>query len=330
MDAARMSEVLVLSGAEIRRLMRPSDYLRAMDEAFRAGDRVKSAPPMHIEAIGGAFHAKGAAMLGDRPLVALKFNGNFPDNSARGLPTIQGALLLCDAVNGAVLAIMDSIEITLKRTAATTALAARHLARPESLTLAICGCGEQARAHVEALAALFRFERGYAWDKFPERAAALAAEMRSRHGFAFDAAASLGAATRGADIIVTCTTTDAPFLASEHVSPGAFVAAIGADNPHKSEITPALMARSKVVVDVLDQCLVMGDLHHAVAADAMTAAQVHADMAELTTGAKSGRASAGEIIVFDSTGTALQDVASAAIVYERARQSGRGVELSLA
>ena len=325
-----MSEVLVLSRADIARLMRPADYLRAVDEAFRAGDRVQAPPPMHIEAIGGAFHAKGAAMLGDRPLAALKLNGNFPDNPARGLPTIQGAILLCDATNGAVLAIMDSIEITLKRTAAATALAAHHLARPEASVLAICGCGDQARAQVEALAAWFRFERGFAWDKAPERATAFAAEMQAAHGFAFERAASLRAATRDAEIIVTCTTARAPFLDVEHVAPGAFIAAVGADNPHKVEIAPALMARAKVVVDVLDQCAIMGDLHHAIAAGAMTAADVHADLAGIVTGAKLGRERNDEIVVFDSTGTAIQDVASAALVYERAAKHGGCKRVQLA
>jgi ornithine cyclodeaminase/alanine dehydrogenase-like protein (mu-crystallin family) len=325
-----MSEVLVLSGAEIARLMRPADYLRAMDEAFRAGDCVRAPAPMHIEAIGGGFHAKGAAMLGERPLAALKLNGNFPDNSARGLRTIQGAILLCDAANGAVLAIMDSIEITLKRTAAATALAAHYLARPEASVLAICGCGEQARAQVEALAALFRFERGYAWDKSPERARAFATEMQVAHGFAFEVPPSLNVATRAADVIVTCTTARAPFLDVEHVSPGAFIAAIGADNPHKSEIAPVLMARAKVVTDVLSQCASMGDLHHAIEAGAMSANDVHAELADVVIDAKPGRTHADEIIVFDSTGTAIQDVASAAIIYQRALAANFGTRVTLA
>ncbi len=325
-----MSEVLVLSRADIARSMRPADYLRAVDEAFRAGDRVKAPPPMHIEAMGGGFHAKGAALLGDRPLAALKLNGNFPDNPARGLPTIQGAILLCDAANGAVLAIMDSIEITLRRMAAATALAAHHLTRPEATTLAVCGCGEQARAQVEALVALFRFKLGYAWDQAPERAAGFATEMQATHGFAFAAASSLEAAAGMADIIITCTTARAPFLHGEHVSPGAFVAAIGADNPHKSEITPALMARAKVVTDVTSQCAQMGDLHHAIAAGTMRLDQVHAELAEIVAGAKAGRTHDDEIFVFDSTGTAIQDVASAAIVFQRASAGNFGTRIALA
>src|SRR5262249_62103073 len=108
--------------------------------------------PMHIAVRDGGFHAKGASVALDRPYVAVKLNGNFPGNPRRnGLPAIQGALLLCDATDGSLLAIMDSIEITSRRTAATSALAARLLARPDSDCIAICGCGEQGRAHLPAL-----------------------------------------------------------------------------------------------------------------------------------------------------------------------------------
>ncbi|HET9231435.1 MAG TPA: ornithine cyclodeaminase family protein, partial [Vitreimonas sp.] len=264
----------------------------------------------------------------ERKLAALKLNGNFPGNPARGLPTIQGVILLCDADTGAVLAIMDSIEITLRRTAAATALAAKHLARRDADLLAVIGCGAQARAQVEALADVLPLKRGVAFDLDADRARDFAAEARSI--LPFEATHSLQDATRRAQVIVTCTTARAPFLDAPDVSPGAFIAAVGADNPEKSEIAPALMAKAAVVADVLAQCLVMGDLHHAVKAGAMTADQVRAELGEIIVGAKSGRAHDDEIVIFDSTGTAIQDVASAAVVYERARERGIGAEVELA
>jgi alanine dehydrogenase len=142
-------------------------------------------------------------------------------------------------------------------------------------------------------------------------------------------AGDLAAATRASDVIVTCTTASAPFLTPDHVAPGAFIAAVGADNPEKSEIAPALMARATVVADVLAQGLAMGDLRHAVAAGAMTAGDVHAELAELVSGAKPGRTDPEEITVFDSTGTAFQDVASAAVILERAQATGAGLRLDL-
>src|SRR5690349_16808733 len=127
-----MADTLILSRSDIAALMRPADYLAAVETGFRAlaEGRAQAPSPLAIPGQGGAFHAKGASLRLERPYAALKLNGNFPDNpSARGLPTIQGAILLCDGETGAVLAILDSIEITLRRTAAATALAARHLAR---------------------------------------------------------------------------------------------------------------------------------------------------------------------------------------------------------
>ncbi len=324
-----MSEpAIFLTRAEIAGLMAPGDYLDAVEAAFRAS--WVAPPPMHLHAIGGAFHAKGAVLLGARNLVALKLNGNFPGNPARGLPTIQGVIVLCDATNGAVLAIMDSIEITLRRTAAATALAARHLARREAGTIAMCGCGDQARAQVEALAPLFPFRRGFAWDKDWAKAERFSRDMSAALGFVFEPVEGLRDATAEADIIVTCTTSREPFLGEGDVSPGAFVAAVGADNPEKSEIAPALMARAKVVVDVMEQCVAMGDLHQAIEAGAMKAGDVHADLGEIVRRRRSGRERADEIIVFDSTGTAIQDVASAAMAYERAEARGVGARMMLA
>ncbi|MGE0724452.1 MAG: ornithine cyclodeaminase family protein [Alphaproteobacteria bacterium] len=317
---------ILLSRADVAALLTPADHLAAVEAAFAASreGRAPSPPPLHLAVTGGGFHAKGAALLGALGVAAVKLNGNFPGNPARGLPTIQGVILLCDAANGAVLAAMDSIEITLRRTAAATALAARHLARSDSAVLAVCGCGAQARPQVEALAPLFPLARAYAWDRDPARAGQFATEMTTALGISCAAVGDLAEATAAADIIVTCTTARSPFLGIDDVARGAFVAAVGADNPEKSEIAPGLMARARVVCDSLDQCLAMGDLRHAVAAGAMTASDVHGELADLVTGARPGRSAPDQVFVFDSTGTAIQDVASAALAWERARARGIG------
>jgi ornithine cyclodeaminase/alanine dehydrogenase-like protein (mu-crystallin family) len=140
---------------------------------------------------------------------------------------------------------------------------------------------------------------------------------------------ALGEATRDSDAIVTCTAATTPFLGVDAVRPGTFIAAVGADNPHKSEIQPALMARAQVVVDVLEQAVVMGDLHHAIAAGTMTAQDVHADLGAIVAGRRPGRQDAAAITLFDSSGTGVQDVAAAARAYELARERGLGVRCSL-
>jgi alanine dehydrogenase len=310
---------LILSRAEVAALMDPSAWLEAAETGFRAAaaGKAQAPPPMTLAGAGGAFHAKGASLALGRRYVALKLNGNFPDNPGRrGLPTIQGAILLCDGETGALLAMIDSIEVTLRRTAAATALAARFLARPDSAAILVCGCGAQGRAQLAALREILPLRRCFAWDRDPDRARSFARET-SAPGFEAEAADDLGAAGQ-ADVIVTCTTARAPFLNAAMVRPGTFVAAVGADSPEKSEVAPALMAKALVVADLRDQCAAMGDLHHAIDAGAMERGDVHAELAELVAGRKPGRTSAGQVTLFDSTGTAVQDVAAAALIHARA------------
>lgn len=311
---------ILLSRREIGALMRPGDWLAAAELAFRAAaDGTEQAPaPMTIEGRGGAFHAKGTALEhGGRLVVALKLNGNFPSNPARrGLPTIQGAILLCDGETGSLLAIMDSGEVTLRRTAAASALAARQLALPDSESLFLCGCGAQGAAHLAALREVLPLRQVYAFDRAPERARAFAGHDAAA-GLSVDAVTDFEAA-RGCGVIVTCTTATLGFLGRDDVAPGAFIAAVGADSPAKSEIAPALMASALVVADRTDQCEVMGDLHHAIMAGAMTRADVHGELGEIVTGRKEGRTSPDQIILFDSTGMGLQDAAAAALLHDRA------------
>jgi len=323
--------VRILSRRDVARLMTQADYLAAVEAAFRAGAEgtAISPPPMHLAAAHGVCHAKGAVLGTGRGRIAVKINANFPGNPERtGLPTIQGAIVLCDAENGALLAVMDSIEITLRRTAAATALAAQFLARPESATVTLCGCGAQGRVQLEALAQILPLRRGFVWDSDRDRANAFAREMSKALGLDLEATIMLRKAARASDVVVTCTTAHSPFLGLSDVAPGVFVAAVGADNPDKSEIEPALMAAATVVVDALDQCAVMGDLHHAIKAGLMTAKDVHADLGKLVAGRRPGRARPDEIIVFDSTGTAIQDAASAALVHERAVAHDIGIAVA--
>ena len=323
---------MLLSRADLVALLTPADYFAAVENAFRAArDGRATAPlPLHIKGKNGSFHAKGASLDSGRNYVALKFNGNFPGNRERaGLPTIQGAVLLCDADNGALLALFDSIEITLRRTGAASALAAKHLASKESRTLAIVGCGDQARPQAEAIAAVFALNHAFCFDTDHAKSVRFAAAITRDLSFPFEAVRSFGDATRVADIIITCTTSREPFLEPADVRPGTFIAAVGADSSEKSEIAPRLMSESCVVTDSTDQCAVIGDLHHALDGGAMTRDDVYAELADIVCGVRPARTDAAQVFIFDSTGTALQDVASAALAYESARRAGLGHSYSL-
>ena len=328
---------LVLTRQDVRRLLDLRACIDAVEAAFHQHANRRTIPPgvlgAHVD--GGGFHVKTAGLLasfsGEPALFAAKVNANFPHNpTERGLPTIQGLLALFDASDGRPLAILDSGEITSVRTAAATAVAAKHLARADASTVTICGCGEQSRHQLRALACVRPIDRVFAYDLDHVRADRLVGEMRDELGLEAIAVRGLGDVTRASDIWVTCTTATRWLLGREQVGAGAFVAAVGADNPEKQEIEPELLASSVVVADILEQSASIGDLHHALALGVMRREDVHAELADVVAGTRPGRRTPNEITIFDSTGTALQDVAAAALVYRRAIAEGAGVMIDFA
>lgn len=306
---------LLLGRADVERLLTPEVCIAAVEDAFRRHALGETSPPgiLGMHAGAGSFHVKAAGLDG---AFAAKLNANFPGNPARGLPTIQGVVIVSDAQDGRLLALMDSMAITALRTAAASAVAAKHLARESSDTLLICGCGAQAPAQLAALLAVRRPKRVLAYDLDPARAARLAGAT---------AVADLRKAVAESDIVVTCTTARRCFITRDMVRSGAFIAAVGADHEDKQEIEPRLMAGAKVVTDLTEQAAAIGDLHHAIDAGLMSRDGVHAQLGEVVAGRKPGRQRDDEIIIFDSTGTGLQDAAAALAVYRRASRQGSSV-----
>jgi ornithine cyclodeaminase/alanine dehydrogenase-like protein (mu-crystallin family) len=324
---------LIISGQQVRQLLGMDACIQAVEGAFRLHGEGRAETPAvaSVRTVGGGFHVK-AGVLGTAAgeYFAAKTNANFPANPAeRGLPTIQGTIVLHDAVNGFPLAVLDSMEITAMRTAAATAVAARHLARRDAKTLAIIGCGLQGAQHLAALRLVRPLERVVLYDS-DEAAARRLAGLAGEAGIPAALAPSAGEAANGVDLCVTCTSSTDFLLHAADVAAGTFVAGVGVDAEHKRELAPELLAGSKVVVDVLAQCAGFGDLHHAIDAGVMSSADVHAELGGVVAGIQPGRVSEDEIIVFDSTGMALQDVAAAALVYERARAAGLGVAVDFA
>jgi alanine dehydrogenase len=319
-----VSPVLLLSRGAIARLATTRDYLDAMQAAFAdlANGRFEMPQVGHVPGVGGMFHIKSAQRGGSPPLAAIKVNGNFPENVVRRqLPTIQGFVALLDAECGCVLALMDSIEITARRTAAATALAAKYLAKPGSRALAMIGCGVQAAYHVEALLDVVPIESVVLCDPRDTAAEAFAGRMQEL-SLQTRRAGDPRTAVRSADIVVTVTTSTRPLLGLADIGPGTFVAGVGADNPSKHELAPDLLRASRVIVDSLAQASTMGDLHHAIEGGAMQAADVHGELAQLAAGQVSGRTHGDEQWVFDSTGLSIQDLAAAEMIYARARAAG--------
>lgn len=288
----------VIESADVVRLLTMDDCIAAVERAFvdHGETGVLSA-----HADRGAFHIKTAVVAGR---FGAKANSNFPGNQ----PAIRGVMLLFDAMSGEPLAVMDSIELTALRTAAATAVAAKYLAPRNARTAMIVGCGKQGRMHLDAIRRVLSLDRMFAMDADPARLAAFCADTPAIDGS--------GEPPQSIDVWVTCTPSRKPFLFREHVRPGAFVAAVGADNSSKNEIAAELMAASRVICDVAAQCVEMGDLHHAIAAGAVAAGE----LAEVISGRIPARRNDDEVVIFDSTGAGFEDTAAASIVYDRSRR----------
>jgi alanine dehydrogenase len=316
----------ILTQADVAALLSIDDCIAAVETVFRDYGEGRIAPPqsLGVHAAGGTFHVKAAVA----DVFAAKINANFPGNRQQhGLPTIQGVIIVMDIERGTPLGILDSTLITTLRTAAATAVAATYLARTDSRTITIIGCGIQGAAHLEALLRVRPLARAFAYDADSNISLRFAHEMRQRLGVDVAQTRSIADAVAESDIVVTCTPSRSPILDASHRHPGLFIAGVGADNPEKHELAPELLAQSLVVPDILDQAATMGDLHHAIAAGILTRDDIHGELADVICGRAPGRTTDDEVFVFDSTGTALQDVVAASVALSRAVERGVGVEV---
>jgi alanine dehydrogenase len=320
--------MLILTRTDTEGLLALDVCIAAVTEAFRShgeGEALTGSR-RHVPAPGGGFHV---AIGGTPELLSVKVNGHFAPAEEGGRSRMGGAIYLADATSGEPVALVDSRAVTLVRTAAATAVAVRYLAQPGARTALLVGAGRQARGQIEALQLSMSPGHLSVWDRHPERATE-AVEFARSLGIDAVAVDEIGPAARSSDVIVTATPARGPILDDADVPPGALVVALGADQPGKQELDPALLVRAKVVVDITEQCATSGELAGAIQAGLMTVDDVHAGLGEVVAGIKPGRADAAETFVFDSTGTGLQDAAAARVIVDAARRLGRGVEIQLA
>jgi alanine dehydrogenase len=324
--------VRILSRRDVLELLSLRECITAVETAFRlhADGRTLRPGVLGVPAGRGDFHIKAAGLVDRRSYFAAKINANFPENPQRfGLPTIRGTVVLADAETGEPLSMMDSASVTALRTGAATAVAAKYLARRDSRAATVVGCGAQGEIQLAAIAAVLPLDQVRVLDTDRARAERLAARAQADLGIRVEVATDLHAALDASDVCVTCTPSRRAFVSRHDVARGMFIAAVGADNHGKQELEPALLASSRVVVDVLEQCAEIGELQHALAGGLMTRDDVHAELGDVVTGRRPGRTDDAQITIFDSTGTALQDVAAAIVVYEKATALDRGTDVKL-
>jgi ornithine cyclodeaminase/alanine dehydrogenase-like protein (mu-crystallin family) len=315
-----------LSERDVRQALAMPALIDAMEEAlvrFSAG-AVDQPVRTAIELRPRCFFGVMPGFDAGRGILGCKLVSVLPPNAARGLPTHQAAIALFDAETGSLEAVLDGRYITEARTAAVSAVSLRHLARPDADVLAILGSGVQARSHLEAFRHIREFRHVRAWSPTADHLRRFADET------GVEPASSAEAAVRGAAIVLVATDSVSPVLSSDWVADGAHVIAIGACRPSQREIDPALIARSALFVDSKTAALVeSGDIVQPIAEGRITANHIRAELGQVVNGAAPGRRTAEEVTLFKSLGLAIEDLATAALVWSSARISGAGLMMDL-
>jgi len=248
--------------------------------------------------------------------LGVKLASVVPGNASRGLPAVAGLYVLASARTGEILATMEGGELTARRTAAASALAADHLARAEASTLLMIGTGRLSLNLIQAHAAVRPIARVGIWGRNPAKAARVADEA-SRLGFAAAPVADLDAALAEADIVSAATLSLEPLVRGARLRPGAHVDLVGAFTPAMRESDDETMRRGRVFVDTRAGALKeAGDIVQAIAAGVLRPDDIAGDLAALVRGEAVGRTGPDEITVFKSVGAALEDLAAAILVHE--------------
>jgi len=316
-----MTELLVLSHVDVRRLLPMDECIELMEAALSDLARGRAWQPLRFvirppdeQTLMGLMPAHRSE---PQRAYGLKAICIFPENPVYGLDAHQGGVLLCDGETGQLRALLDASAVTAVRTAAVSAVATRALAREDAKELAILGAGVQARSHLEALPQVRAFEKVRIWSRTPEHAQAVAAEAE----LPVEVAESAEAAVTGADVIVTATSSREPVLERAWLAPGAHVNAVGSSIPTARELDNATMAEAALFCDARESLVnEAGDYLMA----GLSEESIRAELGEVLTGSAEGRRDNEELTVFKSLGLGVEDLAAAEHVYERARAEGVG------
>ena len=326
-------DVRVLSQSDVERLLPMTECVDLMADALATlarGDAVLPLRSMVSLPDRSGLLGLMPGYLGSPARFGLKIVSIFPGNAGSGYDSHQGAVLLFDPRVGSPLAVIDASAITAIRTAAVSGVATRVLARPDAGDLAILGSGVQAMTHLEAMRAVRSLRRVRVWSRDAGRRRAFARSTSERWGLEIEPAPSAREAVEDADLICTTTASHEPVVEGSWIAPGAHVNAVGACFPAARELDTAAVARARVWVDRRESALAeSGDLLIPIQEGAFGPDHIVGELGDVLVRRALGRASAREVTLFKSLGIAIEDLAAAQHVLERAIQKGAGVTAPL-
>ena len=307
---------LILDKKTVQGMLNMTAVIKAVEQAFLDWTDGKGTMPAKAYLVlqEGDFRAMPAALPG---AAGVKWVNVHPKNPRRGLPTVMAVLIYNDPETGYPLAVMDATDITAFRTGATAAIASKYLARRDSHTIGVIGAGRQAYTQIMAHAELFDLQMVKIYDMVPSAAEKLARsvpQFKTRICRLEEAAAS--------DILCTVTPARAPVLKKSHIRPGTHINAIGADAEGKEELEPSVLKGAIVVVDDLRQASKSGEINVPIAKGLYTPSEVYSTLGEIIAGHKPGRTDPNAVTIFDSTGVAIEDIAIAKLIYDKAKNDG--------
>lgn len=307
---------LFLNKNDVRSLLNMADVIEAVEQAFKdwALGKAKMPAKAYLVLEQGDFRAMPRAIPG---AAGMKWVNVHTQNQSLGLPTVMAIIIYNDPATGYPLAVMDGTDITAYRTGAASAIASKYLARKDSHSLGIVGAGRQSYTQLTAHGELFDLQQIKVFDK---RDAAVETFIKSFSAYSLKACSL--EETVDSDIVCTVTPAREPFLKSEWVRPGTHINAIGADAEGKEELDPSLLKKAVVVVDDLRQAAAAGEINVPVRNGLFAVEEVYATLSEIIAGKKKGRKDKKAITIFDSTGLAIEDIAVAKLVYDKAREAG--------
>jgi alanine dehydrogenase len=322
-------EILWLSEEDVKGSLSMEETMEAVEEAFQeAGRGTAQMPPksyLLYKKYDGDLRTM-PAYLEEMDASGVKVVNVHPENPGSGLPTVMALVILNSPKTGAPIAVMGGTFLTNMRTGAAGAVAAKYLARKSSKTVGLVGAGAQGRSQLLGLAKTFDIEAVKVADVSLEQCRSLADWAKGFLGADYVVSSDIRDVC-DSDILVTTTPSREPLVKDDWISKGVHINAIGADAAGKEELDPAILKRAKVVVDDLVQATHSGEVNVPLAEGVIAPEDIYATIGEVVAGKVPGRTNEDEITVFDSTGLAIQDVATASRVYRTAVEKGLGRRL---